>query len=124
MKQESREHFDAAEEFIREAELLASGGFCRGTVARAYYAMFHAATAALLERDIERGSHHGIIAAFGQRLVKTGEIPKQFHAYLQKAFEARMEVDYETTASLTLQEARIVIERARAFVDVCRQLSG
>jgi len=34
--------------------------------------MFHAATAALLAKDIERTSHHTIISAFGEYIAKPG----------------------------------------------------
>jgi uncharacterized protein (UPF0332 family) len=34
--------------------------------------MFYAATAALLFQNVKRSKHSGVIAAFGQRFVKTG----------------------------------------------------
>ena len=66
MRKDVQRHLQSAEMFIKESEHLFSGGFRNGTVGRAYYAMFHAATAALLAKDIERTSHHAIISAFGE----------------------------------------------------------
>jgi hypothetical protein len=34
--------------------------------------MFHAATAVLLSRGIERRSHHAVLSAFGEHIVKPG----------------------------------------------------
>jgi hypothetical protein len=120
MKQEVAEHLSTAEEFLCEAEVLAEAGHFRGAITRAYYAMFHGATAALMARGIERRSHHGIIGAFGEFLIKPGHIPKQFHGYLQRAFEARIDSDYVSTAVFSGRDAQTIIERAREFLQVCR----
>ena len=69
MKPDIQEHFQSADEFLRESEHLLKGGFYRGAVGRAYYAMFHAATAMLLSRGIERSSHHAVLSAFGEHIV-------------------------------------------------------
>jgi len=63
--------------------------------------MFHAATAALLKRDIRRHSHKGIISAFGQFFVKSGEVEMRFHKYIAEAFDLRQESDYEPLVDIT-----------------------
>jgi hypothetical protein len=120
MKREVHEHLDTALEFLREAEVLASAGLFRGAIARAYYAMFHGATAVLMERGIERSSHHGIIAAFGEFLVKPGHVSKEFHRNLQEAFAARSDGDYESTVAFSRQDTETMIQRAKEFLEVCR----
>jgi uncharacterized protein (UPF0332 family) len=50
-------HLDRAEDCIAEAELLLSASHPAVAVSRSYYAMFHAATAALLYGGIKRRSH-------------------------------------------------------------------
>ena len=122
MKPEVQEHFQSAEEFLRESEHLISGGFYRGAVCRVYYAMFHAATAALLEKNIERSSHHAIIAAFGEFIVKHGLVDSRFHAYLRETFAMRNECDYLSLSSVDESQAKITLQRAKEFVEVCRQL--
>jgi len=47
-------------------------GHLRAAVSRAYYAMFYAVTAVLGSRGLWRSKHQGIIAAFGEHLVKPG----------------------------------------------------
>jgi hypothetical protein len=119
---EVREHLERSKEFLDAADALLASGFPSVAVGRAYYAMFHAAMAALLERGIIRSSHHALIAAFGQFLVKPGVVPPHFHAWLREVFELRSDTDYSATSRLTPEMARQVLARARAFVEICREL--
>ena len=58
-------------------------------VSRAYFAMFYAASATLRSQNIRRAKHSGVIAAFGQCMVKTGRFPVEHHVALQTAFSSR-----------------------------------
>ena len=78
MKEEVRLHLDDAENCLAQAELLLSASHPGAAVSRAYYAMFHSATAALLHNGIERHSHQGIISAFGQIFAKRATISRWF----------------------------------------------
>jgi uncharacterized protein (UPF0332 family) len=63
-------------------------------VARAYYAMFYAATAALLSRGVSRTKHSAVITAFGEHFVKVGHVTLAQQTALQVAFRERNEGDY------------------------------
>jgi uncharacterized protein (UPF0332 family) len=56
--------------------------------------MFYAATAALLSLEVKRSKHSGVIAAFGQRFVKTGKFTAEHQRALQDAFTDRSAGDY------------------------------
>jgi len=56
------------------AELLLEAGFYEDAVSRAYYAVLHAAKAALLARDIV--SHTAVRRLFGKELVQQGLLEK------------------------------------------------
>lgn len=122
MKQDVQQHLKSAEGFLRESEYLFSGGFFRGTVGRAYYAMFHAATALLLHKEIERSSHHAIISAFGECVARPGLVDPKLHKYFIEAFTLRNDCDYLAPFEPDESQARITLERAREFVGVCKQL--
>ncbi len=122
MKRDVERHLESAEVFLQESEHLLSGGFARGTVGRAYYAMFHAATAVLLHKGIERSSHGGIISAFGQFITKPGLVDPTFHKHLVEAFTLRNDCDYLAPFNPEESQARTTLERAKEFVQVCRQL--
>jgi len=120
--EEAQLHLEEADSCLAEAELLLTSSHPGGAVNRSYYAMFHAATAALLHRGIKRRSHQGIIAAFGQTFVKPGIVDARFHKYLAKAFDLRQESDYRLTVPLTNEKTQEVLGRAKEFVAACRKL--
>lgn len=73
---------DKARRYIASAELLRAAGDYDSAASRLYYAMFYCAEALLLVKGLTRSSHQGVIAAFGQYLVKTGELPVEMHRWL------------------------------------------
>jgi len=117
-----RLRLERADDCIADAELLLGASRFGAAVNRAYYAMFHAATAALLQRGIKRRSHQGVVAAFGQTFVKPGTIDAKFHKYFTKAFSLRQESDYQPVVRLVDETTREVLGWAREFVVVCRKL--
>jgi len=122
MRKDAQKHFENAETFLKESEHLFSGGFYNGTVGRAYYAMFHAATAALLTKGIERTSHHAIIAAFGEFLVKPGPMDSKYHKHIREAFTLRNDCDYLAPFEAEESQAATTLQRAKEFVKACRKL--
>ena len=115
-------HLERAEDCIAEGELLLVGSRPGAAISRAYYAMFHAASAALLHRGISRRSHQGVIAAFGQTFAKPGLIDARFHKHLADAFDLRQESDYLPIVRITQEQATEVLGWSREFVTACRQL--
>ena len=66
------EHFKLADRFLKTAKLNRKAGDLRSTADRAYYAMFHAAEAALHQKGITIQSHKGLINQFGKEYIKSG----------------------------------------------------
>ena len=124
MKEEVAIHLESANECITQAELLCAASHPGAAIGRSYYAMFHAATAVLLHRGVERHSHQGIIAAFAQIFVKTGLVEARFHRYLRKAFDLRQESDYQPAVRMADEQAREVLGWAKEFVAACKKLCG
>lgn len=123
MNEEIQRHLVQAAECIEDARILLDNDRFAATVARAYYAMFHAATAALLVDDIRRRSHHGLLSVFGEHLVKTGRIDRRFFEHLREAFERRQQTDYEPLVDVDRQAAQESLDRAVAFIDACTKLT-
>ena len=122
MTEEAQLHFVRAAECVEDSRVLIDNERPAAAVARAYYAMFHAATAVLATKGIKRSSHRGILAAFGQYLVKPGLIEQKFHLYLREAFELRQQADYDPIVDVDIQQAKQILEQAIDFVDACRKL--
>lgn len=122
MTEEVEQHFRKAADCVEDSQILLDNDRAAAAVARAYYAMFHAATAILAVKDIKRSSHRGVLSAFGEYLVKPGLIDRKFHLSFRKAFELRQQTDYEPMANVDNKQAREVLDNAIDFVDACRKL--
>lgn len=101
---------------LEEAQHLWKGEYYDGSISRAYYAMFHAAEAALLAEDITTSTHSGVHRMFAKHFIKTDVLPVQLSAYLGQVFEARQSADYGD-ARLAQEEAEEALQKATAFVE-------
>ena len=106
---------------LQAAELLVGEDYCEDAVSRAYYAILHAAKAALLVHDVVTTSHAGVRQMFGKHLVRTGEIEAQWSKYLAENFDVRLMADYDVGISFSSEETRQEYERAKAFLDRIRR---
>jgi uncharacterized protein (UPF0332 family) len=120
VKAEVQKHLWRAEQCIRVADDLVRLGHWPETVSRSYYAMFHAATAVLLELGIERSSHHGVWAAFGQFVAAKGMMDVHYHHLATEWFRARGDSDYFAEPDDTRDDAMNGVAAARDFVAACR----
>ena len=101
---------------VKAAERLLQDGDYDFAVSRAYYGMFYVTQALLLTHDVRRSKHSGVIAAFQETFVKTGDVPERFFHLLRDGFEDRAEGDYGF-AEISREQAEAGIEAARQFVD-------
>lgn len=85
-------------------------------VSRAYYAVFHAASAVLLTEGARAETHRGLVTLFGLLLVKTGKIEKEYGKYLSNLKDDRETGDYEIFSTLDEEAAKNSIREAQAFV--------
>ena len=109
------------------ARVLLELGDVDGACSRAYYAMFDAARAALLAARVGVSggvgkTHSGLIAAFGEHLVKKGTVPKDIGRLLKRAEEVRLVADYRAD-SVELDDAREMVEQAKLFVESMQALA-
>jgi uncharacterized protein (UPF0332 family) len=112
-----RVHLSKAHDDLMTARDNVRQGHWRGATNRAYYAIFHVASAALLWLDIERARHSGTQAAFSEFLVKTGILEPEYGRTYSKARKAREEQDYDLAAvPLTAEEAELIVADAERFL--------
>ncbi|MGQ9755827.1 MAG: HEPN domain-containing protein [Desulfotomaculales bacterium] len=105
-----------ARESLAAARLLYREGYFAFAASRAYYAMFHAAQAALLGRGLSFSKHTAVIAAFGRELAKPGLVPAHLHRYLLDAFDLRQISDYGAPGAVGREQAAAVLTRAEEFI--------
>lgn len=120
MKPEVEVHLTRADEVLRAASDLLRLHYPADSVGRSYYAAFHAATAVLLELGIQRSSHHGLWAAFGQFVASRGLIDAEYHRAATRLFRSRIRSDYLAAPGVTPQSAEEALGMAREFVAACR----
>jgi uncharacterized protein (UPF0332 family) len=110
-----------ADEKLRAAGLLVAGGAWGDASSRAYYAAFHAVSAALLSRGETYARHGQVLGAFNRAFVHTGLLPKEFTALLTRLFENRQSGDYAVLPGVTETEARQDIVDAQRIVAAIRR---
>lgn len=100
---------------IDAARVLASNGFTSEAVSRAYFAAFYAAEAALLSLGETRSKHSGVLAAFGELIVRGAGFDPSVGKLLLSLFDRRNQADYGTPA-VPVQRAQAAIADAERFV--------
>jgi len=87
-----------------------------GTINRAYYAVFYAATAVLATRDLSTSRHTGVVSMFGGEFVKKGLVSPELGRILHRLFEMRQRSDYHSPAEPTRESAGECVGEAEKFV--------
>ena len=113
--------WNRAAKTLSAAELLAREGYPEDAIARTYYAILHAAKAALSVRDVVAESHSAVRGMFGKHLILTGAIEREWSKQLGGSLDDRLAADYDSATLFSAMEARRECRRARAFVERIRR---
>lgn len=105
-----------ASELLTDAEVLFKAERWNAVVSRSYYAMFHAARAALLHKNIETYTHQGVNTQFARYYIKTNIFDKNLSYAFSKMLEMRMISDYEIGFKANRQDAIYALSEAKRFV--------
>ena len=92
-------------------------GYYADSVSRAYYAILHAAKAALQLHGVTAESHAGVKRMFGQHLVKSGLVEPEWASALGDSADERIASDYDPKLHFDEADAREACDRANAFLD-------
>jgi uncharacterized protein (UPF0332 family) len=104
-------------EKLNAARALLKGGFIDDAISRAYYSLFHAASAVLLSEGIAVESPSALKNMFGLNLIKTGKIDKKFGRLLNRLKDERENGDYDIFTSFDRGDAETDIDEAREFLE-------
>jgi len=116
MKPEAQLLLEKARESLAAARLLAKEGYHDFAASRAYYAMFYATEALLLERGFAYSSHSAVIGAFGREFTKSSALDPKFHRYLIDGQDLRNAGDYDVGSPVTARQANEVLAWADEFI--------
>jgi uncharacterized protein (UPF0332 family) len=110
-----------ATETLEEAVFLLEGGKSLRSVAnRAYYSMFYAILALLIDEPFSSSKHSGVLSYFNRRFMREGIFPEEIGRVVNRAFELRQQGDYRENVELTLAQVRPLIEAAGSFLEMVR----
>lgn len=102
---------------LRLARTLLEQGEWDFAAGRAYYAAFHAMTAALASRGLTYSRHSGVSAFFRQQFVKTGIFDEAFSDYIRELITDREMAEYDYELSVSEARARSDVEAAAEIVE-------
>lgn len=99
MKEETKQYISMriqqAEDALADAIVLFDvRASWTGTINRAYYAVFYAASAVLATRDLSTSRHTGVVSMFGSEFVKKELLSPELGRILHRLFEMRQRSDY------------------------------
>jgi uncharacterized protein (UPF0332 family) len=107
---------EQAHETLHEAQILFNECSLRGTVNRAYYAMFYAVLGLIATSQFGTSKHSGVISLFDREFVKKGIFPKEFSRSLHKAFDLRQTYDYGEAIEIDQAMAEKTFNNAKSFI--------
>lgn len=117
---ETGKALEKAADAIESAEYSFKGGFLLATANRAYYLCYYCMIALLYIKNVYAKTHQGTRAKFSEHFIKTNIFPVEASDTIKMLFDYRQEADYDLDADITMDEARIIIEKARAFYILCK----
>lgn len=101
---------------LRAAQVLLQEELYADSISRSYYAVFHAAKAALQIHDINAESHEAVKRLFGLHLIKPGYIESEWSEYLSEGRDERLAADYDVVLNFNEQKAMEEYNRAKEFL--------
>ncbi|MGH2361056.1 MAG: HEPN domain-containing protein [bacterium] len=116
MTEQTRKLLDKANRAVHAAETLLREGDSDFAAGRAYYAMFYAAVALLIEKGLRFRKHGSVHAAFGEHFSKGEVLDPKYHRWLLDAYDQRILGDYGVESTLTREDVERMIEQAREFL--------
>jgi uncharacterized protein (UPF0332 family) len=113
---------EKARQSLNAAQDLLNNGYPDFSASRSYYTMFYLASALLEKENLSFSKHSGVISAFGQKIVRSGTVPNEFHRWLISAQQLRLTGDYGEPNAVDMEQATQQIERAKQFMQIIEKL--
>jgi uncharacterized protein (UPF0332 family) len=102
--------WDMAQASLQAARRELAAGACAFAINRAYYALFYAVSALLLEGGRQFRRHSGVRTAFNRDFVRTGRVQERFGDLYNQLFDDRQAGDYVALTEFDAQYVEDKIE--------------
>ncbi|KZX10005.1 HEPN domain-containing protein [Methanobrevibacter curvatus] len=93
--------FNNAIDAIKDFKIALANKRYKNSINRSYYAVFHAAKALLLKKDILTKKHDSTIQQFGLEYVVNGNFDQKIAKIINRLEEDRSEADYAINSIFT-----------------------
>lgn len=113
---------DRAYKNLEVAKSLFANEFYEDSVSKSYYAIFFAAKALLLTKNLDPKKHSGVISFFNRYFIKTGEAEKELAEILKFAQKERISADYDEFYIASPEEAQVQLENAERFLQRVKEV--
>lgn len=107
---------ERAYETLKEADYNTEGGYYNTAVNRLYYACFYAASALLLNHEIEANTHNGVKTQLSMHFVRTGRLSIEHGSTFSLLFDKRQASDYSDFAYCDASLVDVLRPKAEAFI--------
>lgn len=120
--EEVQQMLAVAREFLREAQDNSERRNFRSAITAAYYAVYHAARAALATKGVATRTHKGLIQQFGKHFMQTKSVSAEHGQTLTDLHDERQAADYlAMTGSLEEAAVHDSVQRAESFVNAVEE---
>ncbi len=125
MKPATHEYLQAADRSLEKGPIVQGFGIFDETGRHAYYAMFHAAQATILERTNRIAkTHKGVSRQFHLMCMSDPLLGTELSSALSRAYQFKEMADYDvgTIPSVSTEEATAALDTAKKVVARVRQV--
>jgi len=102
---------------LQAAELLCENALYSDSLSRSYYAVLHAARAALLTQGVRVTSHEAVKRLFGLHLIKAGLLSTELAVSIRREQDDRFLADYDVTFEPGAEQTQERVRESRTFLN-------
>lgn len=124
MRDEIAALVDKAKRSLAASKRMIEAGDYDFAVSRAYYALFYVSEALLLKKGKSFSKHAAVISGLYEEYIKKGELPKEFHKTLHRAFDLRQQGDYLSSVQVTKEVAEELIADVEKQLNLAKGVIG
>ncbi|MBW2492444.1 MAG: HEPN domain-containing protein [Deltaproteobacteria bacterium] len=115
-------YLEKARTTIEKVEFLVDNNEYQLAVNRIYYGIYYSLSALAIRHRYSTSKHAQLIGWFNRTFVKAGGIEKSFSKIIRKAFENRMEGDYNVFADFSKEEVEESLKEMKIVIQALDKL--
>ena len=107
---------------IKDAEILLKSEGFSGALNRIYYSIFYILSALAIKFNFKTSKHTQLIGWFNKNFVKNHKVERKIGKLVQKAFDQRMEGDYDVLSEFCFDETKEALADAKEIIRVVKDI--